>query len=318
MIKRRGKKGFIEFGWIFALIVGALILLFAFYFIGTKMNESKVGQGLVAENTLDILLNPFSSFGGLGATSSKEITLQKKERINFSCNSDFGFGYDAILSATNPGVRMVPKKVYDKYLFSEDSIYSKNLQVISKPFSMPWRVVDLIYLFSRDKGYCFVGMSQSRVADEFGSGTTGMNISSFKFKDSKADCEESITVCYGYGCDIVIDFEYSRVIKGTKEFPFIDDSTMYAAIFSSYDIYSCNMKRVAQRIRYETEVYRNKAQALGAKGCSSIFSLEALDQSAGQVILSRTSSELTYSLNNLRVAADALNSQNMNADCSLY
>ncbi len=317
-MKRIGKKGFIEFGWIFALIVGALILFFAFYFIGTKMNESKTGQGLVAENTLDILLNPFSSFGGLGATSSKEVTLQKKERFNFSCNLDMGFGYDSILSATNPGVRMAPKKVYDKYIFTESSIYSKNLQVISKPFNMPWRVADLIYLFSRDRAYCFVGMTGSTIEEEFGAGTTGMNISNFKFKDTKADCGNSITVCYGSGCDIVIDFEYSRVVKGTREFPFIDDSTMYAAIFSSYDIYACNMKRVAQRIRYETEVYRNKARALGVKGCSSIFSLEALDQSANQVINSRTSAELASSIYTLRAAADALNSQNMGADCSLY
>jgi hypothetical protein len=318
MIKRIGKKGFIEFGWIFALIVGALVLFFAFYFIGTKMSESKTGQGLVSENTLDIILNPFSSFGSLGATSSKEITLQRKERTNFSCTVDVGFGYDGILSATNPGVRMAVKKVYDKYIFSEDSIYSKNLQVISKPFNMPWRAADLIYLFSRDRDYCFVGMRGSSTEEEFGSGNTGMNISSFKFVDEKSDCGNSITVCSNSACDIELDFEYSRIVKGSKEFPFIDDSTMYAAIFSDYDSYSCNMKRVAQKIRFEIEVYRNKARTLGARQCTAVFSMDALDQAASQVISSRTSAELTEGMNRLRAAADALNVQNMGADCTLY
>ena len=319
MRRIKNKKGFIEFGWIFALIVGALVLFFAFYFIGTKMTESKVGQGLVSENTLDILLNPFSSFGGLGATSSKEINLAKRERINLSCNADSGFGYDYILSATN-NVKMVPKKVYDKYIFSENSIYSKNLQVISKPFNMPWRTVDLIYLFSRDKAYCFVGMSSSATYEEFGPGNTGMNISSFKFVDDEMWCDkllDDITVCSS-GCDINIDYQNSRVVKSGKEFPFVDDASMYAAIFSSYEIYECNMKRVAQRIRFEIEVYRNKARSLGAKGCTAVFNLESLDQSATQVIQSRTSSELGSSLSSLRAAADSLSMQNMNSDCSLF
>ncbi len=295
------------------------MLFFAFYFIGTKMTESKMGQGLVTENTLDILLNPFSSFGGLGATSSKEITLAKRERINLSCNSDSGFGYDSILSATN-SVRMVPKKVYDKYIFSENSIYSKNLQVISKPFNMPWRTADMIYLFSRDRDYCFVGMRGSRIEEEFGPSNTGMNISSFKFVDDEMWCDkllDDITVCYS-GCDININFEYSKVVKGSKEFPFIDDASMYAAIFSSYEMYECNMKRVAQRIKNEVEVYRNKARALGARGCTAVFNLESLDQATTQVIQSRTSSELASSLNELRAAADSLNMQNMNSDCSLF
>jgi hypothetical protein len=306
------KKGFIEFGWIFALIVGAIILFLAFYFIGTKLMEQKTATGLITENTLDILLNPFSYFGGLGASATKEISLQKKEIINISCEYDGGFGYDTIKESSV----VKPKPVYDKYIFSEN-LEGKNFQVISKPLTMPWRIADLIYVVPKNKEYCFVNLQE--IEDEFGSQgsqNTGMNISNFKFVSSKGECSTgSIIVCSGSGCDsnninIVSD---GYVLKQGQKFYFSGKALMYAAIFSSYENYNCNLKRLAKRAQFEAEIYRNKVFSLNLRDCNVMFSLDQINPATEQILQNNFQGGLIA----WKDAADIIDNQNGGV-CKLY
>ncbi len=311
------KKGMIEFSWIFALIVGAVILFLAFYFIGTKFTEKEVLSSVQTEQSLDIIFNPFSSFGSLGATSSKVIELKKPEKFNFSCNSN-NLGYNGILVSTEVSVK--PRLVYDKYLFTENFSQGKNFQIISKPFSMPWRVADLIYFFSKDDFYCFVGFSDAE--EEFGDSGTGLNISNFQFESPCPSPSVVICNCNGCnqqksGCNITVDFLDNVVIKSSGRSFFVDDATMYAAILSDPYIYNCNLKRLAKRIVYQTEVYMGKSSAVSSR-CSVGFNLGSLKYDAEGLYSARNPGKTRDNLANLKSSADILKNQNMWAECKLF
>ncbi len=307
------KKGAIEFGWIFALIVGAIILFFAFYFIGTKLGEQKTVGKLGTESQLDILWSPFASFGSLAETSSKEFALKSIEKINFSCSYDTEFGYSGISVVTNVKTYSRPKQIYDKYIFSEKALEGKNFQVISKPFEMPWRVADLIYFIQKNKKYCFEDFPDNRVEEEFGGEGNGMNISNFNFSGCKNN-KDFIQVCDSGNCDIKVSLITNSVAKKdsngrTKTVYFSGDALMYAAIFSDPDIYDCNVRRLAKRIKNEAEIYSGKAMALASKGCDVSFSSAQLEAGA-EIIVINGVNRSDSAMASLSSAAASLQSQN--------
>lgn len=304
------KRGVIEFSWIFALIVGAIILFLAFYFIGTKFTEKNILKSIQTEQSLDIIFNPFSSFGSLGATSSKVILLRNSEKINFSCDSN-GLGFNSILVSTEAVLK--PRLVYDKYIFTENFSQGKDFQIISKPFSMPWRVADFIYFIPRNINYCFIGFND--IKDEFGDSGTGLNISNFQFKDSRNQCNEpSIKVCRS-GCDINVNNRVVTKTSGTTYY--VDDATMYAAIFSDPTIYNCNLKRLGKRIEYQTKVYDEKVASILSR-CSDTFGLSSLRTIAGALYSERSSGAIGDRLIALKASSDIINDQNRRAQCKLF
>jgi len=314
------KRGFIEFSWIFALIVGVAILFLAFYFIGAKFTEKKVVSSTQVEHSLDIILNPFSSFGGLGATSAKVIELKKAEKINFFCDSSTSLGYDSI-SVTTDLAYGSEKKVYDKYIFAENFTEGKSFQIISKPFSMPWRVADLIYFIPKDKTYCFVKFPN--IDDEFGEKNASMNISNFRFVDSPYQCDqdkegEVVSVCNGMsGCNITVYGGEGKITKSSgPPIYFVDDALMYAAIFSDSEIYNCNLRRLAKRIQNQADVFTAKSLEMG-KRCPVSFNLGSLKQAAGD--LSNANGIIVKDkLIQLKGSAEIIKSQNMGVSCHLF
>jgi hypothetical protein len=306
------KKGAMEFSWIFALIVGAIILFFAFYFIGTKLTEQKSVSRLGAESQLDILWSPFASFGSLAETSTKEFVLKTKEKINFSCSSETDFGYSGVSVVTNVKTYVKPKQILDKYIFSEKSMEGKNFQVISKPLEMPWRVADLIYFISKNKRYCFERFTFP-VEREFG--PDGVNIDNFNFSDCK-NLDGFIKVCDSGNsgdCDIKVNLigDTGSVTKKNsagswKTVYFSGDAMMYAAIFSEPEIYDCNVKRLAKRLINEAEIYSGKRILISAKGCDVSFTPEQLKSNANDII---TNGATQGNIEGLSSAASSLQGQ---------
>lgn len=322
----------LEFGWIFAIIVGAVILFLAFYFIGTTLFQTDIFKGYAVEHSFDIILNPFSYFGGLGASAAKNIDLGSKANLSFSCSVQGDFGYNSIQESD----KVQPRLIYDKYVIAPKYIQGRRFQVISKPFVMPWRIVDLIYIIPVDKRYCFVKLPE--IEEDFGEGRegTGMNISVFEFISgtgtSILDCSPgSVTICNNTvsgssTCDITI---YSdRVIK--KNYPsqamyYIKDldgsnALMYAAIFSDPEIYNCTLKRIVKRLNYQVDIYDTKVMALNTRQCSiSINSanLNGLKQKANTILESTGQIPLTK-LNDLKSVAQTLDNLNTQSSCSLF
>lgn len=295
------------------MIVGAIILFFAFYFIGTNLGNQGLVKKLGAETTLDILWDPFSSFGSLGATASKEFVLKTREKINFDCSTEGDFGYNSITILTNPESGINPKVIYDKYIFSEKYLQGAGFQVISKPFEMPWRIADLVFFIPKNETFCFKGMNE--VKREFGPQDTGMNISNFEFPDFGEECTPgAISICESGDCDIEIDFSNNKIRKGGESVYFAGDSLMYAAIFSDPEIYKCNLVRLAKRIKLQTEIYSGKAVALNSRGCDVSFSPVSLENSADLVIQNNGARDSIIQLNS---AAESLSAQNYGS-CNVF
>jgi hypothetical protein len=336
---RKNSRGQAEFGWIFALIVGALILFFAFYFIGSKLLEGNLTKSLMTEHSLDILFNPFSYFGSLGATSAKTMDLSTVEKINFSCKTEEVFGYDSITVWTKEVTQ--PRKVYDKYIFSNKFIESKNFQIISKSFNMPWRVADMVYFFPRNIKYCFIGPNFDDTKKEFGSDEsdehdTGMNISNFYFGDSFYCSQDGnvVNVCWNTNdpkCNVsVYSGNDNYVLKKNdsgvpKKLYYSDDAQKYAAIFSDPEIYYCNLQRLTKRLQFQIEIYNAKRMSLNEKQqCGISVVLDGLDTSAKTLFDSIEGSKqnswdpIKGAFSDIKSKADAVRYQNDMSSCKLF
>jgi hypothetical protein len=276
-----GKRAGMEFGWLFAVIVGGVILFLAFYFIGTHLLQSRVQQETVAARSLDIILTPFSYVGSFNASSAEIIKLSEKSEVEIDCDSENGLGYNTIVMrgerVKGKTYEELPKYVYDKYLFAEKPLpEAKTLQFLNKPFEMPWRVGDISILWPSETNYCFVGNWESnqwnRIPKELGNvASTGLNISSITFTGSPSD-ECDVNVCFpgktGSNCDITVTS--NTVTKDKKSLPYSGDALLYAAIFSDAGTYNCNLQRLAKRISLQTEVYGEKAQDMGGCGLQNL------------------------------------------------
>lgn len=317
------KKAVIEFSWIFAVIVGALILFLAFYFVGTNLLSKQYEQATVEAQSLDIILNPFSQFGEIKELDSRPLALPQKSTITFSCNEpttqSLGNNEITIISKTKSGI---PRVVYDKYLFAEQQLETKKFQALSAPFEMPWRVAEIIILWPYDKAYCFISAPQF-IKDSLGNeSSTGLNLSSIFFDN----CPQGSTrVCFvsgsGSSCDIKVSIQGSNdlghkgsTLKQGSTLYFASDALMYASIFSDKEIYNCNLKRLASRLYSEASIYEEKAKALLQRGCSVSFNLVALKQASSELSSSVSESRL----NQLWQVANQLKQQNDMASCSLF
>lgn len=311
-----------EFAWIFAVIVGAMILFLAFYFVGTRLLGQQYEQTTIAAQSLDILLNPFSQFGEIKVMSQNIITLPQLSNLTIDCNHE-GLG-DNTLTVSQKNTAGVPKTTRDKYIFAEESA-TKKFQALSMPFEMPWRVADIVILWPYDKKYCFV-KAPNFINESLGNSTsTGLNISSIYFTGSKNSCSENSTkVCFpDSSCDISVTIQEQSDLghKGTttkqgKIVYFAGDAMLYASIFSSRDLYNCNLQRLASRLNSQAIIYKEKAIALSQKGCSATFNLESLKLNSEALSKASTVNEILMA--SLWQSAKQVSQQNDIADCSLY
>lgn len=326
-IKNHKKAQAMQFAWIFSVIVGALFLFLAFYFVGTTLLRQNYEQSTIQAQSMDILMNPFSYLGSIGATTYKPLELSKKSEINLECSlsSSSDLGYNKItIKGEKEKEFGVPKTVYDKYIFSQKIIEGKKFNALSKPFKMPWRVADIIIIWPYDEKYCFIN-ARSDIKDELSNdSSTSLNVTNIFFKKYSRSCPpDSIKVCFsGSGsCDIKVNRDPSQksVEKKGKTVYYIGDNNalLYAAIFSDSNIYNCNLKRLASRLSHEIDVYSIKARDLSSRHCRDSFDLQSLKSTAGS-IKKNTGTITKGQLSSLENAAQTLERENNIADCSLF
>ena len=288
------KKAQIQFGWIFAVIVGALILFLAFYFVGAILFQQREKEETEYARFLDILMNPFASFGHLIKSAYDKLMLPKESEVIIECNKEgfenLGYNEISVIQKAEKSNGGIQKKVYDKYIFAPQPMKGKEFDALSKPFEMPWRITNIIILWPSNQEYCFVN-APSKVKNELGNESNiGLNISSIIFSNSINKCpKNSIKVCFGGNCngDIKVDTGEKTVenclgnsCKTVYYSDFGGYSLMYAAIFSDPILYECNIKRIASRIKLEVYVYQKKALALRQRGCNSVYDLNPLKNAA--------------------------------------
>lgn len=266
-----------QYAWIFSIIIGAIIIFLALFSAGryTEISTIKEQSSLVRE--FDLLLNPFASIGSIATmTLSKSIKMPEDVQMMFICNADLNFNEVNLRTKSRGDWDDWLEKgfrVRDKYIFSED-LEGREFWLFAKPFEMPWRVDDLIYI--TDKSYCFEDAPDSIQRE-----VQALKTEVISLKEDGC-IPGSIEVCFGSrNCEINVNYQLETVKKDGKTLLFSDDALMYAAIFSDSELYNCNFNRLIKRIRTQVDINLEKAKILEGKGCNTRSLQSSLASMAG-------------------------------------
>ena len=270
-----------QFAWLFAMIVGAIILFLAIFSV-TKITETQnTAIDAATAKEIGILLNPLET--GFESAKTTNLVLPKETRIYSNCTTNMGFGKQTIRLSQKSFNKWSETDVNvgfeNKYIFSDSVVEGKKFLIFSKPFEFPYKISDLIFLTSSDKKYCFQDAPEE-ISDEL-ENLGQKNI----FQDV---CPAgSTTVCFSGSCDISVSSNSVR--KNSKEMFFEGNTLMYAAIFSSPEIYECQFKRLMKRDSELASLYSDKAEIVSANGCNTNLgndlsalksSLDSIDESS--------------------------------------
>lgn len=276
---RFNKKAFeFSFSWIFAIIVGAVMIFLAIYAASQFVKTSKISQDTQLGKELGIILTPIETNLETGKITT--ISTQNDIRIFNDCQLQGAFGSQKISIATKSlndewSKQGLPSSFHNKYIFSSSMMEGKEYFVFAKPLEMPFKIADLIYIWSSKDNYCFIN-PPSEMEDEISE--LGINIT---LASSLSECmKDSKKVCFSSsGCDIDISLN-SGLIQGSakKKFServyFDSPALLYASIFSDPEIYECQIKRLMKRTSELSWLYYSKSTFLTPKGCSSNLELE--------------------------------------------
>jgi len=306
------KRGF-EFGfsWIFALIVGAIILFLAIFAVTRMIETEKNVIDTEAGKKLGILLTPMET--GLESAKASKIEFVSETKFFNQCKNIGNFGVQEIRVASKSGIGdaweergIVASKFYNKYIFSKGVEQGEEMTVFVKPFEFPFKVADLTYVWSGK--YCFVNppgeMEEELLAIE------PMNLNISNFKD---DCSDNdIVVCFeSIGCDIDVSLS-GKSVKRDDGIIYYDDrfgnALLYSAIFADANVYECQVKRLMKRTSELSLLQATKSEYLSSRGCSSgliagltLFAEEArkIDDSSKLDMLSSLAQQLKVENENL-------------------
>jgi hypothetical protein len=305
------KRGYLQisFAWLFAIIVGVFILFLAIFLStkiisrGQEISEAKTGK------EIGILLNPLETGFETGKTNSFSIPVET--RIYNNC-SDFGnFGRQLIGISQKSFNKWVETEVNagfsNKYIFSKSVVEGKNFYLFSKPFNLPFKVSDVIYMTSSLEDYCFIN-APSDIKREL----QRLNQKNLLVDNCSSN---SISVCFQKrNCDINVFYDSGYVEKNKEKLYFEDDALMYAAVFSDKKLYECQTKRLMKRIESLALLYQNKETFISKTGCSSNLNvdLEVLKKSAGDFRDSSNIRQISV------IAKDIGDKNQYNVDCKLW
>jgi len=264
------KKGVeFSFNWIFAIIVGAVILFLAIFFATRIISTGRYGVDTELAKELAIITNPLET--GFAESRSQLIDLKLETRIYNDCSDRGNFGKSTISATTKSGIGKEWEKpgagidLANKYIFSSSVEQGKELFAFSKKFNFPFYVSDLITMSS--KSYCFINPPYN-IENEI----LDLNIENVKIQGIDNCTLQDIEVCFEENCEISVrsfsgNYEAGEVIKEDGSVVFVNE-LIYPAIFSDKEIYECNLKRLMKRVSQICSVYRDESEIIKDK-CSS-------------------------------------------------
>ncbi len=267
------KKGEFDFVWIFAIIVGGLILFLAIYG-AVKFGDTKTQQtNTEIARQLATLTDPMQA--GFAEGTFGKIEFREETQIrNYCFNGEFGKNEISVATKpklgseewTSQGGRI---SLYSKYIFSEELNQAEEFYIFSKPFEFPYKISDLIFLTT--KKYCFI-KSPEHISDEISS----LNIPNIILDNCSST---DIRVCFGQGnnCDIKVygactsncesKYDYGTVEKDGDDLKYIG-SLIYGAIFAEKEIYNCNVQRLLERDGKIAKIFSEKADLMNSRDCN--------------------------------------------------
>jgi hypothetical protein len=272
-MKSKTKKGQmnISFGWIFAIIVGGIILALTIYGVTKFTGIQGVQRSAETSRSIDVLLNPLES--GFETGQKVLISNSAETRIYLQCDLQGSLGrqrIQTIQKSFNTWSEAGPILTsLNKYIFSERVIEGRNFVAFSKPFEFPsentyefpFKVADLIYLVPESKNYCFID-APTNIEREI----TDLKIDNFIFGECPSN---SIKICFSNSgdCDVKVNYNSGIVERDSNISYFETDSLMYAAIFADNENYECQVKRVMKRAEQISLIYIEKSRIENEAGC---------------------------------------------------
>jgi hypothetical protein len=271
-----------SFNWIFAIIAGIAILFFAVYFASQfiKTGEQAINTQTAAK--LSGLLESIET-GFASGKKPEEINFKRETRTFYTCSEiEKPFGKQTLAfsekSLNNEyGSKSSEIAIKNKHIFSQNTLEGEKLLVFAKPFSIGFAVSDIIVV--SNENYCFY-QAPNIFKDEL------RDMSNINFAEDFDECI-GIKVCFSEktGCDIIIkgecadvdceDYDYGTIINKKKGYSagYIGN-LVYGAIFSSKEIYECNVKRLMSKFNELGKIYLEKNIILEKKGCVSNIEAE--------------------------------------------
>ena len=312
----RNKRAFMEisFAWLFAIIAGAVILFIAIFAATKIINLGQTTNSATSQNQIAVLLNPLeTSFQSDHLTS---ITVSTPTIIYNQCDSENGAFGNQIISMSQKSFNKwsTPtngQAFQNKYIFSDSSVQGQQFYLFSKPFSLPFKVSDVIYMTSSSEYYCFVNPPQN-IQDEL----SNLNEKNIIVVNDSSSCTGSVTVCfYGENCDIDVNYDKGELTKSGNGnvISFYGDTLMYGAIFSDTQTYECQLKRLMMRESQLAFLYQDKSNTITQIGCNSGLGPDLI-----QLGSSSNSFNSSADLNNLVYLANKIQDENGGTLCPLW
>ena len=274
-------KNALEFGfeWLFAVMIGGLVIFLAIYAASKFIETGNLQKGSEVGKEIGILLTPFET--GLEIEKTNKITTKEETTIYNDCSSEGNFGVQKISAGVKSGfgdkvVKPGAISTYkNRYLFSESSVTGKEFYVLSKLFEFPFKVGDLIIVWSEKQKYCFVDLgSYPEVKEDI----KELRLKNILNVSSTRDCPaDSKKVCFGgtdRECDILVNGNSAahRESGGDKVVYYSstdNNALLYAAIFSKPELYDCQIKRLMKRALNIAKLYKDKSGFLEIRGCGA-------------------------------------------------
>ena len=309
------KKGFeFSFAWIFAIIVGAVILLIAIFATTNLIDVERTRSDTQVAAQLGIILNPLET--SLESGRYAKISFPEETQFFNECSNLGSFGRQTIKTSLrsslgaeefqDPGVSV---SLFNKYLFSDKVEQSEDLHVFVKPFEMPYKISDLMFVFSEN--HCFVN-PPGDVQDEI----NALGIENINVTNTESLCPSSSkVVCFSKtGCDIDVNLQSQIVSKEGNEL-YYEEDLLYGAIFADPEIYECQIERLGKRLSEISHLYASKADFVDSKGCNNGLS-PALRNLAGSAQIGEDENSLK--LRQIKTVSDEIRRQNDLLTCEVF
>lgn len=307
-----------SFAWIFAIIVGAAIIFMGIYATTSIINSGKSQIDAQTSAELGIFLNPLST--GLEEGKVKRIEFIDETRIYNGCDERGSFGSQRLSTSTRSNIGeewqepITEQVFYDKYIFSEGVVEGKKFEIFVKPFEMPFKVADMVYIYSDN--YCFVNPPMD-VEDEI----RLLGLENTKIVNSKGECRrDEKMVCFSSaGCEVEVyagsgvDSGSSGTVKKdgvTVKYSGVD--LMLGAIYSDGIIYECELARLMKRTGELAQVYASKADFLEGRGCATGLSGDLRSYALSSQI------EDSFDIENVMGLSENIRRKNEFLQCKLF
>jgi len=259
----------LPFNWIFAILAGGFILFLAIFAAGKFIKTSEQVVYTETAASLISLFDPLET--GLASGKAYEITFKKSSKIFLRCDEDLNppFGRQKISFSEQTfgetyGEKGQEVSINDKYVFSDDLIEDKKIYAFSKPLFLPFKVNDITIIIPSSQNYCFYD-----AGEEIRESLEGLELKNIIFVNETSDCS-GISVCFsdGKNCQIKVS-EIQVVNKKYGKKVYYAGNLVYGAIFSSPEIYECNVKRIKSKYDQLANIYLNKIKVIERQDCSS-------------------------------------------------